>query len=221
MPRRMKRRHRRRTLPTTPRLRFAPTAWAKLRFLRDRGPTEIGGFGLSAADDPLLVVDLLVVKQRATPVTVAFDDGALADLFDRMVDRGFAPERFGRIWIHTHPGACPRPSSVDDRTFRRAFGGMDWAVMAILARNDATYAQLAFHVGPSGAWEIPVGVSYERPFSASDPTLWEQEYREQVQVELIHHAQLSDLEDEGALRGEERAYSTGINRYGGLVAESF
>ena len=28
-----------------PVLRFSPTAWAKLLFLRDAGDTEIGGFG--------------------------------------------------------------------------------------------------------------------------------------------------------------------------------
>ena len=35
-PRENRRRSRRR-----PRLRFSPTAWAKLLFLRDRGPTEV------------------------------------------------------------------------------------------------------------------------------------------------------------------------------------
>ncbi len=30
-----------------PRLRFSPTAWAKLLFVRDRGPTEVGGFGIT------------------------------------------------------------------------------------------------------------------------------------------------------------------------------
>src|ERR1043165_8792121 len=68
--------------PLQPSLRFNPFAWAKLLYLRDRGDTEIGGFGLSAADDPLLVVDIVTVKQRCTPVTVAFDDSAVADLFD-------------------------------------------------------------------------------------------------------------------------------------------
>ena len=38
-----------------PSLRFSPYAWGKLLFLRDRGETEIGGFGLAAADDPLLI----------------------------------------------------------------------------------------------------------------------------------------------------------------------
>lgn len=217
MPKLKHRRRRRPIRPPSPSLRFTPTAWAKLRFLRDRGPTEIGGFGLSAVDDPLLVIDLLLVRQRATPLTVAFDDGALADLFDQMVDRGVGPERCGRIWIHTHPGNCARPSAVDDITFRRAFGGMDWAVMMILARNEATCARLAFHVGPGGVWEIPVAVNYSRPFAASDSARWEQEYREQVQVEPFHFRNFPAAGE--ALPNNRTADPKGPLPYGGVAAE--
>ena len=146
-----------------PSLRFSPYAWAKLLFLRDRGETEIGGFGLSAEDDPLLVVDILTVRQRCTPITVAFDDRAVADLFDDLVDEGLTPERFARSDSY-HPGSCPFPSSTDETTFRRVFGRNDWSVMAIVAQNDATYARLSFHAGPGGALEIPVRVDYGQPF---------------------------------------------------------
>ena len=171
----------RRPLPR-PSLRFSPHAWAKLIYLRDRGETEIGGFGLSAADDPLLVVDILVVKQRCTPITVAFDDASVADLIDDLVDEGVALERCGRIWIHTHPGSCPLPSSTDEATFRRVFGRNDWSVMAIVARSGARYARLSFHTGPGGAFKIPVRVDYGRPFDGSDGEAWEQEYVEHVVV---------------------------------------
>jgi hypothetical protein len=33
------------------RLRFSPTAWGKLLYLRDRGGTEVGGFGIAPAAD--------------------------------------------------------------------------------------------------------------------------------------------------------------------------
>ena len=80
-----------------PSLRFSPYAWGKLLYLRDRGDTEIGGFGLAAADDPLFIHDILTVKQHTTVTTVAFDDGAVADLFDEFVDQGLRPEQFGRV----------------------------------------------------------------------------------------------------------------------------
>ena len=166
--------------PRHPSLRFSPYAWAKLVYLRDRGETEIGGFGLSAKDDPLAVIDILTVKQKCTPVTVAFDDAAVADLFDELVDQGIFPERFGRIWIHTHPGDCPRPSSTDEETFHRVFGRTDWSVMAILACGGASYARLSFHSGPGGVLKIPVRVDYGQPFDGADWEAWEQEYIDHV-----------------------------------------
>lgn len=165
-----------------PSLRFSPYAWGKLLYLRDRGETEIGGFGLAAADDPLFIHDILTLQQRATVATVAFDDGAVADLFDELVDQGLKPEQFGRVWIHTHPGNCPLPSSVDEATFRRVFGRTDWSVMAIVARNDASYARLSFHVGPGGALEIPVRVDYGQPFAGTDAAAWQKEYLANVVV---------------------------------------
>lgn len=151
-------------------------------YLRDRGDTEIGGFGISAADDPLRIVDFRTVRQRATMVTVALDDGAVADLFDELVDRGLRPEQFGRVWVHSHPGRCPLPSPVDEETFRRAFGRNEWSVMAIVARNDATYARLAFRVGPGGAVRIPVRVDYGQAFGGADAPTWDAEYAAHVQV---------------------------------------
>lgn len=132
-----------------------------------------------------MVIDVLSVKQRCSVVTVAFDDAAVADLFDDLIDQGLPPERFSRIWIHSHPGNCPLPSSVDEATFRRVFGRTDWSVMAILAKNDAAYARLSFHVGPGGALEIPVRVDYGQPFDGADWEAWEQEYEENVVVQTF------------------------------------
>ena len=97
---------------TSPVLRFSPTAWAKLLFFRDRGETEIGGFGVCADEDKLRVEQFVPVKQEATTVSVRFDDQAVADFFEGQVDRGRRPEQFGRIWLHTHPGASPAPTAI-------------------------------------------------------------------------------------------------------------
>ena len=168
-----------------PSLRFNAFAWGKLIYLRDRGNSEIGGFGLSAADDPLLIVDVLTVQQCCTPITVKFDDAAVADLFDELVDQGIPPARFGRIWIHTHPGDCPLPSSTDETTFERVFGRTDWSVMAIVAKGGATYARLAFHAGPGGSLKIPVRVDYGQPFDAADWESWEGEYQAHIVAETL------------------------------------
>lgn len=60
------------------------------------------------------------------------------------------------------------------------FGRTIWAVMWIVARNDATYARLAFRVGPGGEFIIPVGVDFGRPFAAADPTAWDAEFTANV-----------------------------------------
>ncbi|MCH8047703.1 MAG: hypothetical protein IID44_28755 [Planctomycetes bacterium] len=159
-----------------PTLRFSPTAWAKLLYLRDRGQTEVGGFGIAAGDDLLRVEDVQLVRQVCTTVSVVFDDEAVADFFDRQVDEGRRPQQFGRIWIHTHPGDCPQPSMTDEETFARVFGRADWAVMFIVARGSQTYARLQLNVGPGATLVVPVCVDFERPFEASQVQSWEQEY---------------------------------------------
>lgn len=174
-----------------PSLRFTPQAWAKLLFLRDAGRTEVGGFGISAADDLLLIEDVQLIGQRTTEVSVAFDDERVADFFDQQVDRGLPPEQFFRLWLHTHPGHSAEPSCVDEETFERVFGRCDWAVMAILAKGGEAYARLRFAAGPGGEIEIPVRVDYSTSFAGTDHAAWEREYKQCVQpIADVHEAAL-------------------------------
>jgi proteasome lid subunit RPN8/RPN11 len=163
-------------------LRFSPTAWAKLLFLRDAGDTEIGGFGISAQEDLLLIEAIELVAQSCTWSHVAFDDEAVADLFDRQIAAGRKPAEFARIWIHTHPGRSPEPSGTDEATFARVFGRSDWALMFILARGGQSYARLRFNLGPGADILLPVDVDYGCPFAGSDSDAWQAEYRANVRV---------------------------------------
>lgn len=171
----------------TPRLIYSPRAWLKAQFLCHAGPTEIGVFALTAENEPLYVEDLLVPAQETTAASVAFDDAAVADLFDAMADAGIPASRFARIWLHTHPGASVIPSGVDEATFARVFGRNDWAVMAILGRTGRTYARLRFAAGPGGSLEIASIVDWAAwpalAETASWPqtvTQWRQEYERNV-----------------------------------------
>lgn len=164
----------------TPTLRFSPTAWAKLLFLRDYGDTEVGGFGIVSSSDVLLVSDIQLVKQTCSIAHVAFNDDAVADYFDAQVDEGLQPEQFARIWIHTHPGGSPLPSSVDEETFERVFGNSNWAVLFILACGGDSYARLRFNHGPRAEILIPVEIDFSQPFIGSNETDWEAEYFENV-----------------------------------------
>lgn len=154
-------------------------------YLRDRGQTEIGAFGISHHDDPLNIRDLAVLKQVCTPVSVAFDDSAVADFFDECVDEGGKPEHFARIWLHTHPGNSPLPSPTDEETFARVFGRCDWAVMFILAAGGEMYARLRFSAGPGAQVHLKTVVDFEHRFPAADFNRWNDEYQQNVQAELL------------------------------------
>jgi proteasome lid subunit RPN8/RPN11 len=166
-------------LNNIPSLRFTPTAWAKLLFLRDFGPTEVGGFGI-CPNDPLLVEDIQLVRQVCTYTFVAFDDGSVADFFDEQVDLSLRPDQFARIWIHTHPGDSPTPSHTDEATFTRVFGKSDWAAMFILASGGDVYSRLRIGVSPQVEVLTDVAVDYESQFAGCDFEAWEQEYLQNV-----------------------------------------
>lgn len=187
--------------PAHPAIRLNPYAWAKLLYLRDAGATEIGGFGISAVDDPLLLEDVALVAQRCDWASVAFDDDAVADHFDRQVELGRQPQEFGRVWVHTHPGNCPRPSATDEETFARVFGPCEWAVMLIVASGGASYARLAYNVGPGGSWEIPVEVAFEAEFAGADFEAWQLEYDRSVRPVL--EESWIDLDQRWTIASEE------------------
>ncbi len=65
--------------------------------LRDVGPSEVGGFGISNPGHLFLVEDIQLVEQVCTPVSVEFDDDSVADFCDRQVDEGRLLEQFARI----------------------------------------------------------------------------------------------------------------------------
>ena len=180
--------------PTTPALRFSPTAWAKLLFFRDRGHTEISGFGITEPEGLLYVKDFVTIKQDTTIVTISLDDEAIANFFEDQVDMGRKPEQFFRIWCHTHPGESPIPSGTDEETFQRVFGLCDWVVMFVIAQEGKTYARLRFNVGPGGQVLIPVEVDYSRSFERSNQDNWEAEYQKNIRAVSWTHGLEKDKE---------------------------
>ncbi|MBI9018702.1 MAG: hypothetical protein JEZ07_15720 [Phycisphaerae bacterium] len=172
-------------LPEEPQLRFTPYAWSKLIFMRDMTDNEVGGFGITATDDLLLVTDIVIIKQKVTVVTVNFDDIAVANYFEDMVDKGLKPEQFARIWIHTHPGFDPDPSGTDEQTFNRVFGNCNFSVMAIIAKKNKSYCRLHFNSGICCDINIPIKVDYEQGIDNKDIQIWEQIYKDNVAQEKV------------------------------------
>ena len=168
--------------PARPILRFSPTAWAKLLYFRDKSGDEVGGFGITEPDDLLFVKEFATIKQEVTCVGVKFDDTAVGEFFDKQVDLGRRPGQFARIWCHTHPDMSPKPSSIDEQTFRRVFGACEWAVMFILACDDRVYARLSFNVGPGGHVLAPTVIDYATEFGPADHQSWDAEYSANVRA---------------------------------------
>jgi hypothetical protein len=166
---------------------------------------------MAGTGDLLLVEDIHLIRQTCDWASVAFDDTAVAAFFDEQVDAGRNPTQFARIWVHTHPGNCPRPSLTDEETFERVFGGCDWAVMFILARGGQSYARLQFGVGPRAALEIPVSVEYSGEFPGSDQSTWLAEYATCVTDASSAPALRGDLPDhcpgQGYWRGDEYQFA--------------
>jgi proteasome lid subunit RPN8/RPN11 len=169
-------------------LRFSPTAWAKLLFMRDIGDTEVGGFAITPEDDLLYVEDFFLPKQECSMATISFDDDSVANYMDDMVDKGLAPKQFMRIWIHTHPGMDTRPSGQDEETFERVFGNCNWAIMAIISDVCAPYCRLQVNDGPvPGSFMIPLEVDYSSyDFPASKSAKWLKEYKKNVTECKLH-----------------------------------
>jgi len=164
-----------------PLLRFSPTAWAKLLYLRDAGDTEVGGFGICPSE-LLLVEDIRLVLQTCSFTTVQFSDDSVADFFDEQVDQGLRPEQFARVWIHTHPGDCPQPSHTDEETFSRVFGQTNWSVMFILACDGSRYSRLRFNEGPTAELMVPIEIDFRQEFPATNFTQWRQEYLANIEI---------------------------------------
>lgn len=166
------------------RLLLSPYAWAKMLYMRDKGDTEISGFGIADPDNLLKIVDFITVKQTASCATFEMEDDGVSDFALNMVEKGLKPEQFMRVWLHTHPGNFCTPSGTDEECFNRWFGGCDWAVMCILAKDDKMSARLRFNTGPRAEIELPVKVDYDMDFPASDRESWEEEYKANIEKEV-------------------------------------
>ena len=148
--------------------------------MRDVTDNEVGGFGITEAEDLLFVTDFTLLKQKVTAVTISFEDESVANFFADQVEAGRKPEQFARVWLHSHPGSSPEPSMTDEHTFARVFGSCDWSVMCIVAQDGGTFARLRFSAGPGGEVKIPVCVDYGYEFDAADFEVWKQQYHANV-----------------------------------------
>jgi hypothetical protein len=165
-------------------LKISPYVWAKMRYMRILGQTEVGGFGVANnPEKPWSITDFATVPQKCTCSSCYFDDVGVADFTEEMVDKEMQPFQFLRIWVHTHPGKDPHPSDTDEKTFNERFGRCDWAIMLILAEEGTYYCRLQFNMGSRGSIEIPIKVDWSIDFAESNKQGWKEEYDKNVKAD--------------------------------------
>lgn len=161
-------------------LKFTPYAWSKLLYMRDRGPTEVAGYGVTETNDPLLVTDFILIKQECTIVTFDLDPEDATEYIEKMTNRGIPPWACQNILIHTHPGDCPSPSGVDEINFNKAFTHPNWAMMFIIAEGGKCYCRLKINIGPGLIKELDVLIDWSLEFKGTDQESWNKEYLDKV-----------------------------------------
>lgn len=161
-------------------LRMSPLAWAKIHHHRDNGnKVEVSGFGISHADNPLVIMDFVLAFQKSTPVFTEMDDTKLADFIEDMIDVGYRPDQISRVWIHTHPGQSAVPSGHDEKTFDKTFDDFDWAIMCVVAQGAQT-ARLKVKRPFYWMKEVPIEVDWSIPLVPVDYEVLNREFVEKV-----------------------------------------
>ena len=159
---------------------FSQQAWLKLKYWCYKKPIEIGGFAITADDDPFYVIDIKMVKQKGSSGSIEFDENSVANYIQDEIEKNHRPVR---IWVHTHPGNSATPSGVDERQFADDFGNYDYFIMFILARGSETYARLRIQNKLMYLEKVlPVKLD-DASIESGDvinPADWDKEYEENV-----------------------------------------
>lgn len=127
----------------TPKLIFSPYAWNKLLFLRDMADgDELAAFGIGSEENPLYITNLVMPEQETSSTSADFTEKGLQEYFEKSEETYGDPDRWCRVWIHTHPRGVKQPSGTDDDTWSQVFGHAPWAVMYILTECGSYYCKM-------------------------------------------------------------------------------
>ena len=155
--------------------------WRKLQYMRNNSSVEVSGFGITSMDNPLHVTDFILVEQDSTVATVEMTKKGIREYDKQMINNGYCPAEFMRIWIHTHPkGMGPNPSSVDEKQFAELFSNPEheshWGIMMILGDKEKCSCRLRLNYPVVGEFEIPTEIVHE--------TGKEEEWKEELEANV-------------------------------------
>lgn len=136
-------------------LKFLPEVFRTLKTLCAHYDHEIGCFGITSPDDPLLVIDLAFPKQKVSATEVDFDEDDVSRIVTEYAMKGHPADQITNIWIHTHPGSSAKPSGTDEKTFANSYSSQPLAVMFILAKGGETFTRIRTTIKGVGMFMEP------------------------------------------------------------------
>lgn len=144
------------------RIKFTPYAWSLLSALCREADTEIGCYGVTNRNDPLLIENLFVPEQVCNEIYNDFDTSYIANNLVGFINQGYKIQDVQRIWIHTHPqGMGATPSHTDEETFSRIFTGVSHGAMVILSKRGDFYGRIKIDGTFSVEAEVPLCIQGE------------------------------------------------------------
>jgi proteasome lid subunit RPN8/RPN11 len=166
-----------------PKLTLSGFAYYKMRYLANKHNVEVGGWGFAHDEDkPLDVADIKLIKQKSTGGSIDFDDEGVVEYTEDMIAAGKEFPQFMRVWVHTHPGSSPHPSTTDRETFANLTDALPWVVMCIIAKEGAVYAEIGWRFGGQ---HMCIECDLEVDWAFNDWQEWDKEYDDNV-VEGFH-----------------------------------
>lgn len=172
-----------------PNVFFTPAAFGKAVWAQhydQKSRVEIGGMCITHKDNPLLITDFLMPRQRGTGGSIEyiyskkdastvgallgeaasdsdFIDEEVPNSWDAILERlrrehGIESDRCNRHNIHTHPFPSATPSSIDWRCFKGpAWASHPWSTMIILADDSKASCHIALRT-PFATMVRPTGI---------------------------------------------------------------
>ena len=168
--------------PEEPTLWLTPYFLAKYTWFRDRGDTEVSGYGLSDEDNVLRFKDFIVPQQVCSATHTTIDEDDWLKIIGTELMSEYPAQCYHRLWAHTHPGFGPDPSSIDEDTFASHMQNPTWGIMLIYSTNGTFYARFC-QKNPRLVIEMNVEVDWSGPYYDFTPEIWEQQYQEKVSTQ--------------------------------------
>lgn len=169
-------------------IRISPHAYQKVAFFT-RKDVEVGGFAITSPEDPSLILDFVVLPQTSSSCEFDFSPDGMQNYLNEMVDAGISPNNCFRMYIHTHPGNSPQPSSVDNEQFDKLMQDYPWFGMIIFAKDLSTYARVKMTQGCGLEAELDLEIDWDVPcepvdFNELDKIFDEKVSRKQTKIKF-------------------------------------